>query len=389
MTIRLWTKLRLSGKMLAEDYICLVAFLAYAGGISSLMVIIINDYDMSALYKAPLKLYILTFAGDVLYCLIVPMIKVSILLQYKTIFVLRRGEFMHTVVDSLIYIVVMCYMVIVVAAAVLFGQSNCAVINPSNAVTCFVRQSKIWAASGWFNLVSDVTILLLPIRPIWRLQVPWTSKIRIAAIFGLGILACVASAFRANKCQLILYLSVTNPAAGYDLGLVRIWSSAEIAAGIVVGCLPVLPRFIKEYAPGRRTSSTTDRRREPPFFLRICFRVAKQRGFRNDSKTANSSYIEAQDPGLPSLHSNTPQTPAQTYNNISVRTSVTITSYEGRNDRGMGGRDESYIRLDDIEHDRNDRRVGGSDESYIRLDDIEHGERIRKRSSIGPGTLSS
>lgn len=52
------------------------------------------------------------------------MIKVSILLQYKTIFVLRRGEFMHTVVDSLIYIVVMCYMVIVVAAAVLVSHST-------------------------------------------------------------------------------------------------------------------------------------------------------------------------------------------------------------------------------------------------------------------------
>ncbi len=98
----------------------------------------------------------------------------------------------------------------------------------------------------------------------------------------------------------------------------------------------------------------------------VCFRAAKQKGFRKDSKTANGSYIEAQDPGLTSLHSNLPQTPAQTYNNICVRTSVTITSYEDENDRGMGGRDESYIRLDDVER----------------------GERMLKRSSIGQGKIS-
>lgn len=67
------------------------------------------------------------FAEDLLYCLIVPMVKVSILLQYKSIFVMRRGEFMHTVVYCLIYIFVICYVFVIVAAAVLVShgtQSN-------------------------------------------------------------------------------------------------------------------------------------------------------------------------------------------------------------------------------------------------------------------------
>ena len=110
----------------------------------------------------------------------------------------------------------------------------------------------------------------------------------------------------------------------------------------------MLPRFIKEYAPRRRTSSTTDRRRKPTFFPMVCFRIAKQEGFRKDTNTANSSYIEAQDPGLTSLHSDYLQTPAQTDNNISVRTSVTINSSEDRNDRRVSGTNESYIRLEDF-----------------------------------------
>ena len=82
----------------------------------------------------------------------------------------------------------------------------------------------VWVASGWFNVGSDVTILLLPLRPIWRLQVPWTSKIRIAAIFGLGIFACAASATRAYRCQRILHLTVMSPALGFDLNLISVWS---------------------------------------------------------------------------------------------------------------------------------------------------------------------
>ena len=114
----------------------------------------------------------------------------------------------------------------------------------------------------------------------------------------------------------------------------------------------MLPRFIKEYAPRRRTSSITDRRRKPTFFPMACFRVAKQKGFRKDTNTANSSYIKAQDPGLTSLHSDFPQTPAQTDNIISIRMSVTIKSSEDTNDRGVNGRNESYTRLEDFGQSR-------------------------------------
>ena len=105
-----------------------------------------------------------------------------------------------------------------------YGQAECMQAKASNVQDCFSRQRKVWVASGWFNLVSDVTILLVPLRPIWRLQVPWTSKIRIAAIFGLGIFACAASAARAYRCQRILHLTVQNPTLGFNLNMIGIWS---------------------------------------------------------------------------------------------------------------------------------------------------------------------
>ena len=64
------------------------------------------------------------FAEDLLYCLIVPMVKVSILLQYKSIFVMRKGEVMYTVVHCLIWIVVISYAFVIIAAAVLVSHST-------------------------------------------------------------------------------------------------------------------------------------------------------------------------------------------------------------------------------------------------------------------------
>ena len=105
-----------------------------------------------------------------------------------------------------------------------YGLSECTQSKASNALGCFARQRILWAASGWFNLLSDVTILLLPLRPISRLQVPWTSKIRIAAVFGLGIFACVASALRAYRCQHILHITVISSPLGFDLDVINVWS---------------------------------------------------------------------------------------------------------------------------------------------------------------------
>ena len=64
------------------------------------------------------------FAEDLLYCLIVPMVKISILLQYKSIFVMRKGELMHTVVHCVIWIIVVCYTCIIVAAAFLVSHTT-------------------------------------------------------------------------------------------------------------------------------------------------------------------------------------------------------------------------------------------------------------------------
>lgn len=43
-------------------------------------------------------------------------------------------------------------------------------------------------ATGLFNIISDFAILLLPIWPIWKLQVPLKKKLKILAVFATGVL---------------------------------------------------------------------------------------------------------------------------------------------------------------------------------------------------------
>ncbi len=51
---------------------------------------------------------------------------------------------------------------------------------------CF-NNDVVLLASGIFNVISDFSILVLPMVPIWKLQMPLTKKIMIIAIFATGI----------------------------------------------------------------------------------------------------------------------------------------------------------------------------------------------------------
>lgn len=129
---------------------------------------------------------------------------------------------------------------------------------------------EIWVVSGCLNLVSDFSIFILPFPVIWRLQMPWNIKFRVLMIFGFGFLACVTSVlrliysieiFHANDSSTVYLNEFRIGLCRYkktilDLEKSRGWqpsSSAEIAVGIIVGCLPALPRFFRHLCPQRTT----------------------------------------------------------------------------------------------------------------------------------------
>ncbi|KAL8967871.1 MAG: hypothetical protein Q9183_002727, partial [Haloplaca sp. 2 TL-2023] len=98
-----------------------------------------------------------------------------------------------------------------------------------------------------FNIVSDIAILVLPARSVWRLQIPLRKKIAIVSLFAIGLFACIANAF------IILYtLRMGGPTADltYNAAWQGYWAYAKIASGLVVTCTLTLPKFIE--ARGKR-----------------------------------------------------------------------------------------------------------------------------------------
>ena len=50
------------------------------------------------------------------------------------------------------------------------------------------NQPSAYAAVGIIDIISDLTILILPLPMIWQLQLPMANKIGLAGILCLGIL---------------------------------------------------------------------------------------------------------------------------------------------------------------------------------------------------------
>lgn len=51
---------------------------------------------------------------------------------------------------------------------------------------CF-NSNAVYMAAGVFNVVSDFSILILPMVTIWRLQMPLRRRLMIMAVFAIGV----------------------------------------------------------------------------------------------------------------------------------------------------------------------------------------------------------
>ncbi|PYI06609.1 hypothetical protein BO78DRAFT_368572 [Aspergillus sclerotiicarbonarius CBS 121057] len=103
------------------------------------------------------------------------------------------------------------------------------------------------------NVISDIMMLLMPIRCVWRLQIPVRKKLGISAIFAAGIFGCIASIMR-------LVVSIgkrDTPDKTYDWFPGCLWTSAEITSGIVASSLPALPTFYRHTSENAKALLTS------------------------------------------------------------------------------------------------------------------------------------
>jgi hypothetical protein len=118
------------------------------------------------------------------YGLTIMLIKLSLLMLYRRVFIPpRRGAFDITL-RVLECVLVMFYVSITI---VKFAQCTPRekIWNRKLDGKC-VNGSYLLNVSGMFNFLTDVLILLIPVKSVWKLQMKTKTKLQIVAIFTVG-----------------------------------------------------------------------------------------------------------------------------------------------------------------------------------------------------------
>ncbi|OCK77601.1 integral membrane protein [Lepidopterella palustris CBS 459.81] len=105
---------------------------------------------------------------------------------------------------------------------------------------CFNQRALILADSC-ISVLSDLIIFALPLPLASDLHMPLKKKLRVAAVFSAGGLACVASVIRLVD----IVHNGTSPNQTLIFMRVNLWGIAEVNIGLICACLPVLPAFYR------------------------------------------------------------------------------------------------------------------------------------------------
>ncbi|CBF69414.1 hypothetical protein AN6465.2 [Aspergillus nidulans FGSC A4] len=87
-----------------------------------------------------------------------------------------------------------------------------------------------------FSSATGLYVLLLRVRTLWALNITAWKRIRLAAVFGLGILAFAASIVRLGMTHVL----TSSPGATWNISSISKWA-------VICACLPVLPALLDRY----------------------------------------------------------------------------------------------------------------------------------------------
>lgn len=237
---RLVVKIYIIKSMQLEDYLSVAAWLGFIPWIALSFVLCKygggrHQWDISVLDG----FQILRFANitEIMYSPIICAAKVSILFQFLRIFVPRHQGTTYWIIHFVIWTNVGFYLA--TTFALIFQCTPREKIwHPYIPGRCMNLDVQIVTSGSW-NVISDISILVLPLHCIWLLQIPIKRKLGVSAVFATGLFACISSI-----CRLVYsvknLLTLDKLYTFQEFGM---WSIAEVTTLILCGCLPVLPRL--------------------------------------------------------------------------------------------------------------------------------------------------
>ncbi|KUJ08328.1 uncharacterized protein LY89DRAFT_567928, partial [Mollisia scopiformis] len=169
--------------------------------------------------------------------------KLTILTIYRRVFVPQRWEFFDILLRIFEVILISFYFSITVVK-IFECKPRARIWNKKLAGTC-INVNTMLNTSGMFNFTTDVLLLLVPVKSVWKLQMKKSNKIRVVLIFTFGMIAPVFSLIGFLVRERISH----SPDATYNQPLVLLWGTAEVSTGFICICLPPLSIFFHRNKP--------------------------------------------------------------------------------------------------------------------------------------------
>ncbi|OTA92688.1 hypothetical protein M434DRAFT_318625 [Hypoxylon sp. CO27-5] len=94
-----------------------------------------------------------------------------------------------------------------------------------------------------FNLIIDLSIVILPMPALWQLKLPLRNKIFVSIMFGMGIITIAVMCWRLEATT----KSLKDPDFSYHLYEIGLISCLELWLGVIVNCMPTLGPLFKTY----------------------------------------------------------------------------------------------------------------------------------------------
>ncbi|KAH8758528.1 hypothetical protein F5882DRAFT_480263 [Hyaloscypha sp. PMI_1271] len=188
------------------------------------------------------RLLISLYVGCILYAIAIVVIKISILLLYRSLFPTPGIDLATKIIGAV--------SVAWGLETALVGILSCRPVRAFWDITVTEKEcintTAFFIANSAAHVIIDVAILTLPIRKVWPLKMSVQKKVVVSFMFLLGGFICVIGIIRLFFLATLKMADVT-----YSLVDTYVWSSVETSVGVICACLPTLrPLFTKLFPKG-------------------------------------------------------------------------------------------------------------------------------------------
>ncbi|KFY79925.1 hypothetical protein V499_01183 [Pseudogymnoascus sp. VKM F-103] len=170
------------------------------------------------------------FASEILFTLTTSLVKISILFLYLRIAVTKPWK--RVIYGSIAFIVIWT---IAFCALIIFQCNPVSDYWDPSSKNCYPAEIALFL-HGLTNTITDIYVYVLPMRLVWKTNLPKRKRLELVGIFGAGFLVCVAGGIR-------LYYTIATQTSddstwvGYYM---YTWEAIEVNLGIVCASAPPL-----------------------------------------------------------------------------------------------------------------------------------------------------